>query len=368
MSEAITVTAASEVERAAIVPLILAQERRQMRLDPCLRRPRLREQVEALLARHERSPLAALVALDTQGQVRGYVQPEIWELPEESTLHAFLTPRNGIAQTLTLPDPREADASAVAIALLHALSACWQEQQTTGALVRWPCADPWIKPILCTQGFLLDSVCTVRSKSSVLLRTPHPLSLHLRLARQPDEAALVDLFCEELAWHEACVPCARLSPAAVQAFQSALARFWADEPLEEGAPLLLVAEHDHRIVALAEHSLLTLSAEDEPGFTPSGRYVCIENVSVHQAVRRQGIGRLLVQASFVALEHLSFDGLLLWYNPDNPLAARFWPRQGFHDLWATYQRLPPATEADDRRGRERKQQREQEHTSRRSML
>src|SRR5581483_5384626 len=83
---------------------------------------------------HERRPL---VAVNEHDNVRGYVLPALWDLPEQSTLHAFLTRCNGIASALTLPDPKEEDAHTTMDALLHGLTAFWREQDTTGDLIRW---------------------------------------------------------------------------------------------------------------------------------------------------------------------------------------------------------------------------------------
>ncbi len=106
-----------------------------------------------------------------------------------------------------------------------------------------------------------------------------------------------------------------------------------------GAPLVLVAEQQGQVVGMAENTLLDVSADEEPGFTPPGRYACIDNVCVREQVRGQGIGRLLVQAVFEAFAPLQLAGYVLWYNPGNPLAAFFWPHLGFVPLWTTYQRL-----------------------------
>src|SRR5579859_3968289 len=45
---------------------------------------------------------SSLVAVNERGEVRGYVCPWLWILPECSTQHAFFTPRNGVAKMLTL--------------------------------------------------------------------------------------------------------------------------------------------------------------------------------------------------------------------------------------------------------------------------
>jgi GNAT superfamily N-acetyltransferase len=265
--------------------------------------------------------------------------PGVWELAETSILLAFLSARNGVARHLALPDPKEADARAAAAALLVALSASWRGGGTTGDLVRWPSADPWLEPSLTEHGFRLDSICTLQPP--VPLGLPAKPSLRVREALPEDEEALVRLLEEELRYHEQYTPFVRSGPAVLQAFRRKLARRWAGAQLSEGAPLLLVVDQGREIVAMAENTLLEVSRDDEPGFTPPGRYACIDNVSVREERRGQGIGHLLVQAIFAAFAatSLPLDGYILWYNPDNPQAGRFWPRQGFVPLWTTYQRL-----------------------------
>ena len=287
-----------------------------------------------------------LVVLDANGRVRGYARAGVWELAETSMLRAFLSARNGVARVLALPNPAEADARAVAMALLAALSDGWRGSATTGDLIRWPSADPWLEPLLAEQGFRLDSVCATRSLQPFTEDVRAPSSgFTVRPAQSEDEEVLVRLLEEELRYHEHYTPFVRSSPAVLEAFRRKLARLWTGVSISEGAPLLLVVEQAGEIVAMAENTLLVLGPDDQPGFTPSGHYGCIDNVSVREALRGQGIGRLLVQAVFdaFAATGLSLDGYLLWYNPDNPQAGRFWLHMGFVPLWTTYQRLHPAS-------------------------
>lgn len=329
-----------------VVALILAQEFRQHALDPCLRAARPRQEIAtALTIQHERGE-QPLMALDARERVRGYTRPGVWQLSETSILRAFLSAHNGIARHLTLPGPQEPDARAVATALLARLSEVWQGQHTSGDLIRWPSADRWLEPILAEQGFRLDSVCARRATQPEYSARRVPSSqMVIREALPADEERLVALFEEELRYHERYTPFVRSSPAVLAAFRRKLARLWNGASLQEGAPLLLVAERVGEIVAMVENTLLVLDADDEPGYTPPGRYGCIDNVSVREELRGQGIGRQLVQAIFdaFAATGLHLNGYLLWYNPDNPQAARFWPHLGFVPLWATYQRLHPAS-------------------------
>jgi GNAT superfamily N-acetyltransferase len=296
--------------------------------------------LEGLLTRQCQDAVRPLVVLDARDAVRGYAHPGLWELAETCTLHAFLTPRNGIAHALTLPAPSEGDAAAVCTLLLSGLSDSWHRQRTTGDLIRWPSFDPWLHAALHEQGFVLDSFCALHPPGPPRFgqRPPFPW-LHIRPACLEDEAVLVALFEEEVALHAACVPCARVSSQAVRGFHEGLARLWAGLSLDEGGPMVLVAEQARQVVGMAEWRRLRVRADDEPGFTRAGHYGCIDNVSVKEGMRGQGIGRRLVQEVFAALVPLPLDGSLLWYNPDNALAAAFWSSLGCEPLWTTYQRL-----------------------------
>ena len=343
----ITLVPMRKEHREAVSDLLLAQQVRQHALGARVRVPRSRQEIAALLALLRHRSQHALVALDGQGRVLGCAIPDVWELPETSILRAFLSARNGVTPLLVLPDPAEEDAADVAAALLTALMEAWQHLVTTGDLVRWPSADAaWLAPVLLAQGFRLDSVCAQRSLAPLSKATSRSASeVSIRAAQPTDEESLVALFEEELRYHERYTPFVRSSPAVLAAFRHKLARRWQGVSLHEGAPLILVAEQAGQMVAMAENTLLTVGPEDEPGFTPPGRYGCIDNVSVREEVRGQGLGRRLVQAVFdtFAATGWPLDGYLLWYNPDNPQAGRFWPHLGFQPMWTTFQRLPPSS-------------------------
>jgi GNAT superfamily N-acetyltransferase len=335
----ITVMPMREDQFPAVIDLIRAQQARHYRHDPCLRGVRSRSQIEAALISRLTEGETPLVALDAEGRVRGSACPGVWELAEGSSLHAFLSPRNGIVHDLALPDPSEPDAQAIVTALLSALSEQWQARRTTGDLFRWPGSDRWIEPLLFAQGFRLDSVCALRALSP-RLNSNVPSGLLIRAARPAEEERLVALFEEELHTHEPYTPFVRSSPAVLSAFRGKLARLWEGQRLEEGTPLVLVAGQVGELVAMLQATLVEITPDEEPGFTPPGLYGCIDNLSVSESARGQGIGRALVQAAFAAFAAtgLPLDGALLWYNPDNPLADAFWSRLGFVPLWTTYQR------------------------------
>jgi len=225
--------------------------------------------------------------------------------------------------------------------LLEALTDFWQRQETEADLLRWPARETWLFSLIRAHGFQLDSVCALRALDAFFSEAPvAPPGISFRMAQSPDEAALLRLFHEELRFHERATPFVRSSPAVLQAFQHKLEQCWKGVSFEDGAPLIVVAQQGDTLVAMAENTLLTVSEVDDPGFTPPGRYWCIDNVSVLGPFQHQGIGRSLVSAIEsirLALE-LDLHGYMLWYNPDNTTAERFWTRLGFVPLWTTYQR------------------------------
>lgn len=326
---------------------MMAQEVRQFANSTSYLAVHSRQQIEEVLTNQLNEDGQPLVVLNREGKVRAYARPSVWKLKEGSILLSFLTACNGIVQRLTFPDPTDEDASSVVTALLDVLDDFWRSADTSGDLIRWPSTDTWVEPLLINHGFRLDSICAVRSLKPFFINRLVPSSLlHLRLARPEDESALVNLFEKELLFHERYTPFVHSSPQVLQAFRRKLQRLWQGKSLENEAPLVLVAELAGEIVAMAENTLLEVGTFDEPGFTLSGRYWCIDNVSVREEFQGQGIGRQLVQAIEDQLSslRLDLDGYVLWFNPDNLKAASFWPRLGFQPLWTTYQRLHLNTE------------------------
>jgi ribosomal protein S18 acetylase RimI-like enzyme len=345
-SQSLSIVPATQVPLSDLVALVVAQASRLVALDPrldgILHTP---SAVEATLVCQLRQADRVPIALqDHYGRVRGYGLPNVWELAEHSLLHAFLTPRNGIARSLTLPPASDPDAAEVVATMLTALTIDWRNTQsrTTGDLIRWPMCDAaWLRPILEVHEFVLDSICAFRPQQAPLpMPSSEAASIELREASPADEEALVRLFEEELRVHEQCVPCARVSPAAICGFRQKLARLWQGGRLDDGAPLVLVATREQQVVGMAECVLLDVDHNEEPGWTPPGRYGCLDNVCVAPTARGQGIGAYLTRAALaIFASQPSLDGSLLWYSPDNRFAADFWTRRGFLPLWATYQRI-----------------------------
>src|SRR5258707_7331106 len=307
-------------EQETLLELALAQEARLQAAMPGLLASPTPETITTKL----REATHLLVVEDAAGQVRGAVQPAVWNVKRGSILRAFVAGCNGVAQQLILPALQESDASAVMKTLLQALEDFWIHEDTDADLLRWPAQDTWFVPLLAERGFLLDSICATRALDPFFATPPvAPTALHFRTAQPEDESALLRLFHEELLFHERATPFVRSSPAVLQAFQQKLERLWQGERFEDGAPLIVVAQQGDTLVAMAESTLLTVSEEDDPGFTPPGRYWCIENVSVLEPFQGQGIGHVLVQMieSIRLTLELDLRGYVLWYNPDNTTAV-----------------------------------------------
>lgn len=154
----------------------------------------------------------------------------------------------------------------------------------------------------------------------------------IRSAQPEDEEILVALHLEEVRFHEAHTPYSRVVPAIEPTFRQRLAQMWRGEPVEEDAPLLLVAEQDNQVVGFSENWLSELKG----GWFPDGRYAYLNSVRVSETARGQGIGSLLVTHTLRALAQYDIVGFYLYYVLTNPLSSHFWPKMGFRPLLVTY--------------------------------
>lgn len=189
----ITLRPSQPDDSPALLTLFQAQEQRQHQQDQrlALHTP---QQIRAFL---EQEP--GFVALNSAGQIRGYVQPAIWEVAPDSILQAFLTPQNGTVR-LVLPHLEEDDALEVLQRCLEQAEQYWQAHHTTGDLVRWPSTDPWIFPALTPFGFQLSSICAMHNPTTVTA-APKPATVRIRKARPTDEKLLLQQLEEELRYH-----------------------------------------------------------------------------------------------------------------------------------------------------------------------
>ena len=88
------------------------------------------------------------------------------------------------------------------------------------------------------------------------------------------------------------------------------------------------------VVGLAHCRLL----DAEPGSMTgtrlrAGRWGYVNCVSVRPDARGSGVGRRLMAVAHRELARRGATGTFLYYNPPNPLASVFWPRQGYRPLW-----------------------------------
>ncbi|MFN8473112.1 MAG: GNAT family N-acetyltransferase [Anaerolineae bacterium] len=344
----ITVGALVEADVTGVVDLIAWQEARLLALDGRLCPPHEREQLEVLvhleeMLESERRPQMEPIVVRGDGAVRGYVQPGLWEVPEDSTAACFFPARVGLAYHLALPSPDAPDSTAVAQALFDALDECWTAMGTDGEVISWPSRDPWLAPLLTAQGFLPESVLALRSAMPLPSPTSSAAGVRARRAQPVDEDVLVALYLEEIEFHVQ----RALFPWRVEGleagFRAALAQAWAFASVEDHAPLIVAVERGGEVVAMAETYIEHIKRGSS--YLPPGRYGYLNNVSVREDCRGQGVGRVLAEAALAELGALGVDGFYLYYMAANPLAQGFWPRLGFEPLVTRYQRrrCPPET-------------------------
>ncbi len=335
----LNVQSATKKDLDAIVPLFVAQEARHHALDARLERPRSVQAIRQMLAGEFDDDGEPLIVRDLADTVRGFVIARIFEIPAGNAMLSFYTARNGSHRALTLPNPADPDAVAVADALLAALGSKWQASQTYADLLTWPSADRWLEPLLARYGFVADSIVAYHPNAPLAptSRPPDP-SLRVRPAQPADEPSLVALHLGEIQFHADHVAHVRIVPAVEEDFREKLARLWQDQSPQIGAPLVVVVEQHGEVVAMSENYI-----EQSPGWGalsrfPPGRYGYLNSVSVRADKRGQGIGRLLTQGVIEAFAPYLVDAFGLWYMPANPLSSKFWPHLGFTPLWTQYRR------------------------------
>jgi GNAT superfamily N-acetyltransferase len=112
--------------------------------------------------------------------------------------------------------------------------------------------------------------------------------------------------------------------------------------LAAGAPIWL-AEVDGVAVAMADCGWVSASPGTWAGeLLPPGNWGYVNNVATEPSSRGRGVGRTLMAVAHRAFHRMGATGTYLYYNPTNPLASVFWPRQGYRPLW-TYWEVRPAS-------------------------
>jgi GNAT superfamily N-acetyltransferase len=201
----------------------------------------------------------------------------------------------------------------------------------SACLVTWPSRDVEAAKPLLAHGFTPLSTLAVRTAPS---DSPAPDDLAVRLATVRDLAVTVELELAELAY-SALVGAAIERPNARRIKRTALRRH-----LEQGDPVWL-AERDGVVVGLAHCRLVDAFPGAVSGTRlPPGRWGYVNCVSVRADARGTGVGRRLMAVAHRELARLGAGGTFLYYNPPNPLASVFWPRQGYRPLWTIWEVRP----------------------------
>jgi GNAT superfamily N-acetyltransferase len=339
----------STFDEGRIVDLIVSQQRRWSRIDSRL--PQIpTSELPSFLKQGYESCKHPPVVVGPAASPDCMAFPGFRSLDPESDELVYFQRLTGTAiqASFRSTSPRVLDR--VIGTLLARLEETWKAGGATAAIFNWPSRDGDVHDLFHREGYTLDSHIAVRS--GVSHREPSCGSdgtVTTRRAISSDEAAILDLHRQVIQAHIPNAPFARLHPAAIPAMRDRLRRMWAGETVEEGASLVIVAELDDRVVAMAECQIRSISAEPGALLQP-GRYLLINSFGVSQAVRRRGIGNILERAVTETCANLSVDGSYLIFSPYNPSANSFWPSVGYEPIWTLYQKrglraLAHATEA-----------------------
>ncbi len=200
----------------------------------------------------------------------------------------------------------------------------------SACLVTWPSRDVEVTRTLLAHGFV--------PLSSLAVRTADPGEepgdgVTVRLATIRDLTVALELELAELTY-SAQVGAAIVRPNARRIKRAALARH-----LEQGDPVWL-AEQDGVVVGLAHCRVVDAAGTLTGTRLRAGRWGYVNCVSVRAEVRGTGVGRRLMAVAHRELAGLGATGTFLYYNPPNPLASVFWPRQGYRPLWTIWEVRP----------------------------
>jgi ribosomal protein S18 acetylase RimI-like enzyme len=153
----------------------------------------------------------------------------------------------------------------------------------------------------------------------------------IRPARTDDGEVLAELSNEMTVFQSTNSPYTRVLPGQVNAFRARFLQSFSGEPAASGVPQFLVAEVGGTVVGFTESWV-----EQTNPFTPGVRFGYISAVGISSGLRGRGVGRALAGATMELLAAYDVAAYSRWYNIDNPLASKFWPRLGFAPLWTTY--------------------------------
>ena len=146
---------------------------------------------------------------------------------------------------------------------------------------------------------------------------------HIREATRDDLLAIQKLNCEVQALHHEHFP-ELFKPASEATFPDReLAKLLADP-----TQIILIAEIDTEAVGYA---LLIIHTRPESWNRKAARFLQINHIAVTHAVRRNGVGRALVQAAEDQAQRLALNGIALDFWTFNKDAEAFYQELGFSE-------------------------------------
>jgi GNAT superfamily N-acetyltransferase len=247
--------------------------------------------------------------------------PTLWSAREVWELHPMLGAGGGAGLDALLRE-------------LHRLLGRSTPGPDSACLVTWPSRDVEAATPLLAHGFTPLSSLAVRTAATPAADAAAGEGLAVRLATTRDLAVALELELAELAYS------ARVGAAVVRPDATRIKRAALSAHLEQGDPVWL-AEQDGMVVGLAHCRIIDAVPGSASGTRlRSGRWGYVNCVSVRAQARGTGVGRRLVAVAHRELARLGATGTFLYYNPPNPLASVFWPRQGYRPLWTIWEIRP----------------------------
>lgn len=159
-------------------------------------------------------------------------------------------------------------------------------------------------------------------RSRLLHQPPEPAKpFTIREARRQDVGAIVALWKEMMAFHEAYDARFRFAADAPKDFQNHLTAI-----LRSRSARVLVAQAGDRVIGY-------IMGEIQPRkpIYPAGKYAFISDICVTQEHRRSGVGRALVQNLMEWFRQQGVTAIELFVAEANPISLAFWQAMGFKD-------------------------------------
>jgi GNAT superfamily N-acetyltransferase len=296
--------------------LVQAQAARFERIDPMLPAaapPPDGDVLTAALADGDR-----VAGVLVRGRFDAGSAPTLWSAREIWELHPLLGATGGAGMEAVLREWRR---------VLDRFS----PGADSACLVTWPSRDAESVEPLLAHGLAPLTTLAVR-RAPAEDRVPDGVAVRLATMRDLDVALELEL--AELAY-SALVGAAVLRPDAREVKRAALSAH-----LAQGDQVWL-AEQDGVPVGLAHCRVLDVHPGSATAIRlPPGRWGYVNCVSVRQEARGAGVGRRLMAVAHRELAQLGATCTFLYFNPPNPLASVFWPRQGYRPLWTIWEVRP----------------------------